>query len=117
MGSKYGKGDDFKQNEIYGLKREVEQLRSIVMHMLHSQASGSAIDLNLKAIRESLYLGKEGDADEVMERLTRMGATVQGRTPCPECQSMVEIRAGIQPKCSFCGAQFDAPTPQATEKA
>jgi hypothetical protein len=117
MQSKHGKGNDFKQNEIYGLKREVEQLRSILMHMLHSQASGSPIDLNLKAIREVLYLGKDGDVSEVMERLARMGATVQGRAPCPECQSMVEMREGIQPKCSFCGAQFDAPTPGATEKA
>jgi hypothetical protein len=117
MRSNHGKGNDFKQNEIYGLKREVEQLRSIVMHMLHSQTSDSPIDLNLKAIREALYLGKEGDVSEVEERLARMGATVQGRAPCPECQSMVEIREGIQPKCSFCGAQFDAPTPGATEKA
>jgi hypothetical protein len=117
MRSNYGKGDDFKQNEIYGLKREVEQLRSILMHMLHSQASGSPVNLNLKAIREALYLGKDGDVSEVMERLKRTGATVQGTLPCPECQSMVEMREGIQPKCSFCGAQFDAPTPGATEKA
>jgi hypothetical protein len=116
MRNKSGKGGDFHQNDLYRLKREVEQLRSIVMHMLHGQASGLPIDLNLKAIREALYLGQEGDVSEVLERLGRTGATVQGKTPCPKCQSMVEVREGIQPKCSFCGAQFDAQSTTAAAK-
>jgi ribosomal protein L37AE/L43A len=46
----------------------------------------------------------------VLQRLQRTQATIQGKSTCPECQSMVVVREGVQPRCTFCGAEFDAPT-------
>ena len=97
------------RSDLYSLKREVDQLQSLVLHLLHCLANKEDPDLNLSVIREALYLPKEGEISEVLERLRRTQATVQGKTACPSCNSMVEIRAGIDPKCLFCGAEFKAP--------
>ena len=98
------------RNDVYGLKREVTQLRSIVMHLLYCQANGTTPNLELPAIREALYLRKDADVAEALERLQRTAAKVEGKAKCPECASMVEIRENLKPRCSFCGAEFDAPT-------
>jgi hypothetical protein len=110
MKDKHSKGSGFDQNDLYSLKREVEQLRTIVMHLLHCHANDAKLDLNLKAIRDSLHLRQDADASDVLDRLNRTQATVQGKVACPGCQSMVELRAGIHPRCSFCGMEFKAPT-------
>lgn len=113
MKDKHSKGSSFDQNDLYSLKREVEQLRTIVMHLLHCQANDAKLDLNLQAIRESLYLRQDADTSEVLDRLNRTQATVQGKVVCPGCQSMVERREGIQPRCSFCGLEFKVPPTEA----
>jgi len=106
----------FDQNDLYSIKREVEQLRTIVMHLLHCQANNAELDLNLQAIRDALYLRKDADSAEVLDRLNRTQATVQGKVTCPGCQSMVERREGIQPRCSFCGLEFNATPAEAAPK-
>ena len=97
------------RSDLYSLQREVDQLQSIVLHLLHCLSNDEAPDLNLSVIREALYLPKEGDPAEVLEKLRRTQATVEGRVKCPSCQSMVEIRSGVSPKCMFCGAEFEHP--------
>ena len=53
------------RSDLYSLKREVDQLQSIVMHLLHCLANNEKPDLNQSVIREALYLPKEGEPSEV----------------------------------------------------
>ncbi len=110
-GSKGGRSEvsGMDRSDLYSLKREVDQLQSIVMHLLHCLANNEQPDLNQSVIREALYLPKEGDPSEVLERLRRTQATIEGKTECPSCKSMVELRAGIDPRCNFCGHEFTVP--------
>ena len=96
---------------LHRLQQEVESLRQIVLHLLHCQANGESADLNLKAIRGALYLSEEASTEEVLERLRRTQATVEGTMACPSCKSMVEVRTGVTPRCGFCGAEFDPNSP------
>ena len=106
---KHSEVSGMDRSDLYSLKREVDQLQSIVMHLLHCLANNEPPDLNQSVIREALYLPKEGDSSEVLERLRRTQATIEGTIECPACQSMVELRTGIDPRCNFCGHEFTAP--------
>ena len=106
LAGKAGSGSGLDRANLYNLQREVEGLRSILLHLLHCHANGEPVDLNLGAIRDALYISEEASVEEVLERLRRTHATVEGKKPCPSCQSMVELRAGVQPKCMFCGTVF-----------
>ena len=91
---------------LHRLQQEVESLRQIVLHLLHCQANGESADLNRKAIRSALYLSEEASTEEVLEKLRRTQAAVEGKQACPSCNSMVEIRTGVTPRCDFCGTEF-----------
>ena len=105
--SKSSSGYQAPPDTLHRLQREVESLRQIVLHLLHCQANGENVDLNLKAIRGTLYLSEEASTEDVLEKLRRTQATVEGTQACPSCNSMVEIRTGVTPRCGFCGAEFD----------
>ena len=106
FGNSKSSGFQVEFDNLHRLQREVEGLRQIVLHLLHCQANGESADLNLKAIRSALYLSEDASTEEVLARLKRTQAAVEGKQACPSCQSMVEIRAGVTPRCGFCGNEF-----------
>ena len=109
--SKNAAGYQADFDTLHRLQREVEGLRQIVLHLLHCQANGESTDLNRKAIRSALFLSEEASTEEVLEKLRRTQAAVEGKQACPSCSSMVEIRSGVTPRCDFCGTEFVADAP------
>jgi len=108
MSKKDKKQGGIERHDLYNLQAEVKELRALVLHLLHCHANNAEVDLSLPAIRNALFLPSTGDNEQVLDRLNRTQASVIGKTPCPSCQSMVVLRENVNPRCSFCGHEFEA---------